>query len=96
MLATWKIGAFFVLVDRDDGLGILYAGELHRTRDADRDVDFRSDDLAGLAIYLVVVRHVARVDRGAGADARVQLVGQREDDLLEGFRVLQGASCPRR
>jgi hypothetical protein len=40
----------FVLVDRDDDLGILHAGQmLNRAGDADRDIYFWSDDLAGLA-----------------------------------------------
>jgi Ethanolamine utilization protein EutJ (predicted chaperonin) len=39
-----------VLVDGDDGLAVLHAGQvLDRARDADRDVDFGGDDLAGLA-----------------------------------------------
>jgi hypothetical protein len=75
---------FFVLVDGDDDLRVLHAGEvLDGARDADGDVEFRGDDLAGLA-DLVVVRGVARVDRGArGADARAKLVGEREDVLVE-------------
>src|SRR5436853_2781529 len=58
-----------VLVDRDDDLAVLHAGEmLDRAGNADRDIDFRSDDLAGLA-DLVIVGRIAGVDRGpAGAD----------------------------
>src|SRR5690606_28356738 len=38
----------FVFVDGDYGFGILHAGQmLDRARDADGDVNFRSDDLAG-------------------------------------------------
>jgi hypothetical protein len=38
-----------VLVDRDDDLAVLHAGEvLDRSRDADGDVELRRDDLAGL------------------------------------------------
>src|SRR5487761_1525987 len=53
-LEEWR---FFVLVDRDDDLGIFHAGEmLDRARDADGDVELRCHDLAGLA-DLVVVGH---------------------------------------
>lgn len=39
-----------VLVDRHDHLGILHAGQvLDGARDADREVELRRDDLAGLA-----------------------------------------------
>src|SRR6185436_972103 len=52
-----------VFVDGDDDLAVLHAGQmLNRARDADRDVEFRRHDLAGLA-DLVVVRHEARIDR---------------------------------
>src|SRR3569623_1824822 len=54
-----------VLIDGDDRLGILHSGEvLDRARNADRDIDVRCDDLAGLA-DLVVVRRIARIDRCA-------------------------------
>ncbi len=57
---------------------------LDRAGNADRDVELGSDDLAGLA-DLVVVRHEARIDRGArGADAGAELVG----DLFEHGEVL--------
>src|SRR5436853_5778312 len=64
-----------VLVDRDDGLRILHAREmLDRAGDADRDIDFRGDDLAGLA-DLIVVRRIAGIDRrAAGADPGLQFV----------------------
>ena len=67
-----------VLVDGDDDLRILHAGEmLDRARDADRDVELGRDDLAGLA-DLVVVGHEAGIDRGArGADRGAELVGDR-------------------
>src|SRR3546814_20973374 len=40
----------FVLVDRDDGLVILHACKmLDRARDADRELDFRRDELSGFA-----------------------------------------------
>src|SRR5581483_8515283 len=73
---------FLVLVDRNDGLAVLHPGEmLDRARDADGNVEIRRHDLAGLA-DLVVVGHVARVDRGAaGAEPGAQLVGQRLQDL---------------
>src|SRR5690606_33798227 len=68
---------FFVLVDGDDDLGVLHTGQvLNGTGDADRDVQLRSDDLAGLT-DLHVVRHEAGVDGGTrGADGGTQLVGQ--------------------
>src|SRR3546814_14990461 len=51
-----------VLVDRDDRLRILHAGEvLDRTRDTDREVDVRRDDLAGLADLIVVTSEASRV-----------------------------------
>src|SRR5690606_4963063 len=50
---------FLVLVDGDDDLGILHAGQmLDRAGDADGDVEFGRDDLAGLA-DLPVVRRIA-------------------------------------
>src|SRR5438105_8965510 len=55
----------FVLVDRHDGFAVLHAGEmLDRARDADGNVEIGGHHLAGLA-DLVVVRHVAGIDRGA-------------------------------
>src|SRR5580692_8864329 len=69
---------FFVLVDRHDGLAVLHAGEmLDRAGDADGNIKVGRHDLAGLA-DLVVVRHVAGIDRGA---AGAELVGQRLEDL---------------
>src|SRR5690349_2864318 len=54
---------FLVLVDRDDRLRILHSGEvLDGARDADRDIDFGGDDLAGLP-DLIVVGGVAGIDR---------------------------------
>src|SRR6185369_13339396 len=53
---------FLVLVDRDDDLRVLHAGEmLDRTGNADREVQLRRDDLAGLA-DLVVVGHEPGID----------------------------------
>src|SRR5215211_7014206 len=73
---------FLVLVDRDDGLAVLHPGEmLDRAGDADGDIEVGRHHLAGLA-DLVIVRHVAGIDRGAaGAEAGTQLVGQRLEDL---------------
>src|SRR4029079_13868043 len=73
-----------VLVDRDDDLRILHPREvLDRARNADRDVNVRSDDLAGLA-DLVVVGRIARIDRGARrADRRAELVGKRVEQRME-------------
>src|SRR5947209_520600 len=64
-----------VLVDRDDHLGILHAGQmLDRARNADRDIKLRRHHLAGLA-DLPVVRRISGIHRGArGADAGPKLV----------------------
>src|SRR6185436_3837963 len=71
-----------VLVDGDDGLAVLHAGEmLDRAGDADGNVEVGRHHLAGLA-DLVVVRHVTGIDRGAaGAEAGAELVGERLEDL---------------
>src|SRR6185295_19809340 len=65
-----------VLVDGDDHLAVLHAGEmLDGAGDADGNVELGRHDLAGLA-DLVVVRHEAGIDRGAaGADRGAELVG---------------------
>jgi hypothetical protein len=50
---------------------------LYGTRNADRDVELRRDDLARLA-DLVVVRHVTGIHRRTrGAQGGAELVGQR-------------------
>ncbi len=87
MSATWKIGRFLVLVDGDDDLRILHAREvLDRAGNADRDIDFGSDDLAGLA-DLIVVRGIAGIDRGAAcADGGAELVGERVEQAVELLR----------
>jgi len=55
-----------VLVDGDDDLGVLHAGQvLDGAGNADGDVEFRSHDLAGLT-HLIVVGGIARIDRSAG------------------------------
>ena len=65
---------------------------LDRAGDADRDIDFRSDDLAGLA-DLIVVGDIARINRSArSTDAGAELVGERGDDFLELFAGAQGAT----
>src|SRR5690554_2703244 len=57
---------FFILVDRNDHLGIRHTGQvLDGTGDADCDVQLRRNDLAGLA-NLHVVRYETCVNRGAG------------------------------
>src|SRR5471032_1749211 len=78
----------FVFINSHDGLAVLHPGEmLDRAGDADGDVEIGSDHLAGLA-DLVIVRHVARIDRrAAGAEARTQRVGK----LLEDLEVLAAA-----
>src|SRR6476619_5442544 len=73
-----------ILVDRDDDLRVLHAGEvLDRAADADRDIELRRDDLARLAALPVAWR-VAGIDRGAaGAEGGAELVGKRHQDLVE-------------
>src|SRR5918993_1748888 len=73
---------FLVLVDRNDGLAVLHAGQmLDRAGDADGDIEVGRHHLAGLA-DLVVVGHVTRVDRSAaGAETCAELVGQRLEHL---------------
>src|SRR5882724_9515082 len=77
--------SFLVLVDRHNGLRILHAGKmLDRAGDADGDIEVGRHHLAGLA-DLVVVRHVAGIDRGtAGPQTRAERVGE----LLEDLEVL--------
>src|SRR3984885_7163746 len=84
----------FILVDRDDHLGILHAGEvLDRAGNADRDIELRRHHLAGLA-DLPVVRRIAGVNRGArGADAGAELVGERLDIFGEILAALHGAAA---
>ena len=56
---------------------------LDRAGDADRDIDFGGDDLAGLA-DLIIVGGIARVDRRARrADRRAELVGERVEQAVE-------------
>jgi hypothetical protein len=65
---------------------------LDRTRNADRDIDFGGDDLAGLA-DLIVVGDIARIDGGARrTDGGTQLVRQRENGGFKGRPVLQRAT----
>src|SRR5436190_1544794 len=73
-----------VLVDRDDHLAVLHAGEvLDRAGDPDRDVEVGRDDLAGLP-DLVVVRDEARVDgRARRAERGIEPVGERLEQLAE-------------
>src|SRR4029079_19034803 len=76
---------FLILVDGDDDLRVLHAGQvLDGARNADRNIEIGSDDLAGLA-DLIVVRHEARIDRRARrANGSAELVG----DLVEHMEVL--------
>ena len=79
-----------ILVDRDDQARILHAGDvLDRSREADRDIEFGRDDLAGLA-DLAVVGHIAGVDGGAGrADRGAQPVGERVEKAMESLGAAQ-------
>jgi hypothetical protein len=83
-----------VLVDGDDDFAVLHACQmLDRAGDADRDVDFGGDDLAGLA-DLIVVGDIACVDCCTTcADACAELVGQRKYCCREGVGVLQRAAA---
>src|SRR5579859_3845595 len=72
----------FVLVDGDDHLAVLHAGQmLDGAGDAHRHIELGGDDLAGLA-DLEIVRGIAAVHRGAGrADGGAELVGDGFDQL---------------
>src|SRR5688500_11266276 len=60
----------FVLVDGDDHLRILHTCEvLDRAGNADRNIDFGCDNLAGLA-DLVIVGGIAGIDRGPACTDR--------------------------
>ncbi len=66
---------------------------LDRAGDADGDIDFGGDDLAGLA-DLIVVGDIACVDRRAAcADACAELVRQREDGRGECVGIFQCATA---
>ena len=66
VIGDGKDRRLFVLIDCDDHFGILHARQvLDRPGNTDGDIQFRGDDLAGLA-DLVVVGLVAGIDRGAG------------------------------
>ena len=75
-------------------LRVLHAGEmLDGAGDADGDVEVGRHDLAGLA-DLVVVGHVAGIDRGArGADGGAELVGDRLDACCEVLADLHAAAA---
>lgn len=64
---------------------------LDGTQDAGDDVELRRDDLAGLA-DLPVVRSITGIDgRAACTNGSTELVGQRQDNLIE---LLRGAKGP--
>ncbi len=66
---------------------------LDRAGNADRDIDLRGDDLAGLA-DLVVVGRIAGIDRGAaGADGGAELVGERVEQRVELLRRAERAAA---
>src|SRR6478672_453292 len=73
-----------ILVDGDDDFRIFHAGEmLYGAGNADGDVKLWRHHLAGLA-DLMIVRHVAGIDGGAGgSDGRTETVCQRLDQRLE-------------
>src|SRR6266446_6106066 len=82
---------FFVLVDRDDHLGLPHSRQmLNRTRDPDGNVELRCNHLAGLA-DLVIIGNEARVDRGTrGPHGRSELVS----NLLQQLEVLARPHAP--
>src|SRR3954454_10876069 len=82
-----------VLVDRDDHLGVLHAGQmLDRAGNADRNIELGGYDLAGLA-DLPIVRRITRIHRGTrSADTGAELVGERLDVLCEVLAALHGAA----
>src|SRR5436190_9810398 len=81
----------FILVDGDDHLGVLHAGEmLDRAGNADGDIKLRGHHLAGLA-DLPVVGRIAGIDRRArGADTGAELVGKRLDIFGKVLAALHG------
>src|SRR5688572_4746299 len=85
---------FLILVDGDDHLGILHAGQmLDRAGNADRNVEVRRNYLAGLS-DLPVVRRIAGIDRRArGADRSAELVRHRLDIFGEVVARLHGAAA---
>ena len=97
MSATWKIGASSSLLMAMIVFGILHAREvLDRAGNADRDIDFGSNDLAGLP-DLIVVRRIARVDGcAARADTGAELVGERVEERMELLRRTEARGRPRR
>ncbi len=84
---------FFVLVDRNDHLGVLHARQmLDRAGDTDRDVQLWRNDLAGLT-DLHVVGHETGIDGSARSTNRsAQLVRQRVE-VLEVVTVLHAATA---
>ena len=76
-----KMGGILILVDGDDGLGILHAGNvLDGTGDAQSNIDAGMHGLAGLA-DLMVSRQPAFIGNGTGstdnaAQGTSQLFGQ--------------------
>src|SRR5690606_1250967 len=85
---------FLVLVDRDDRLRALHASEvLDGARDADRDVELRRDDLAGLT-DLQISADVARVAGGARRTHRgAQGVDEGLEHAGEALGALEGAAA---
>src|SRR5690242_4862703 len=81
-----------ILVDGDDDLRILHAGEvLDRAGYATGNVEVGGNHLAGLA-DLEVVRRIAGIDSGARCtDRRAKLVGNRLEIFLEILRRLESA-----
>jgi hypothetical protein len=69
------------LVDGDNGLAVLHSGQmLDSATDANGNVEFRRNDLAGLADLQAVVC-IATVDSGTGCtDGSAKGVSEREDD----------------
>jgi hypothetical protein len=74
-----------VLVDRDDDLRALHAGEvLDRAGDGDGDVELGGDDLAGLADLQIGGDHAGVGGGAAGPEGASEEVGQLLEDLEVG------------
>src|SRR3954447_17007340 len=69
-----------ILVDSDDHLGILHAGEmLNRPGNTDRNIELRRHHLAGLS-DLPIIGRIPGIDGGpGGTDPGTELIGERLD-----------------
>src|SRR5882757_10262253 len=85
---------FGVPVDGDDGFAFVHAGEvLDGAGDADGDVEFGLDGLAGLADLLGVGAPAGVNDGAGGSDGGTELVGEGFDVLGEAFGAANAATA---